>query len=106
MGKKNNLEEVQRFAQVLSEEIELRFGAYATSKDVLFHLSQYGLIRPITLRNYLIVVDFYKQLKKNEGHMTHTFMDISIEYNLSERQIQTIIYKYQKKFTTKENLFR
>ena len=38
--------------------------------------------------------------------MTHTFMDIAIEYNLSERQIQTIIYEYQKKFETKNNFYR
>ena len=36
--------------------------------------------------------------------MNHTFMDIAIEYNLSERQIQTIIYSYQKKFVKSANI--
>ena len=38
--------------------------------------------------------------------MNHTFMDMSIEYELSERQIQTIIYEYQKKLQPKNNLYR
>tara|TARA_R110000744_G_scaffold89619_2_gene174191 strand:+ start:2972 stop:3292 length:321 start_codon:yes stop_codon:yes gene_type:complete len=106
MGKRNNIKQVKRFCDLISEEIEKRFGTGATVKDLIFHLSQYGLIKPITLRNYLITQDFYKQLRLNEGHMTHTFMDMSIEYNLSERQIQTIIYEYQKKFQSKENITR
>ncbi len=106
MGKRNNITNVQRFCDLVSEEIATRFGNDATVKDLLLHLSQYGLIRPITLRNYLIVQDFYVQLRKNEGHMTHTFMDMSIEYDLSERQIQTIIYEYQKNFEIRNNVSR
>ena len=106
MGKKNNLKEVIRFCDLISEEVVTRFGIDPTLKDLLLHLSQHGLIKPIVIRNYLIVADFYKQLKRNDGHMTHTFMDISIEYDLSERQIQTIIYEYQKKFQIKNNIFR
>jgi hypothetical protein len=106
MAKKNNLKEVIRFCDLISEEVVIRFGIDPTLKDLLLHLSQHGLIKPIVIRNYLIVQDFYKQLKRNEGHMTHTFMDMSIEYDLSERQIQTIIYEYQKKFEIKNNIFR
>lgn len=106
MGKKNHIDDILRFAEILSEELELKYGAYPTIKDLITHISTKGIIRPVTIRNYMIIVDFYKQLKKNEGHMTHTFMDIAIEYNLSERQIQTIIYEYQKKFETKNNFYR
>lgn len=106
MGKKNSITEALRFCDLLSEEIATRFGNDATVKDLILHCSQHGLIKPIVLRNYLIVNDFYKQLRKNNGHMTHTFMDMSIEYDLSERQIQTIIYEYQKKFEIKNNVFR
>jgi len=106
MGKKNNLKEVIRFCDLISEEVVMRFGIDPTLKDLLLHLSQHGLIKPIVIRNYLIVTDFYKQLKVNESHMTHTFMDMSIKYDLSERQIQTIIYEYQKKFQIKNNVFR
>lgn len=106
MGKRNHIDEVVRYCDLISEELFLRFGDDPTVKDVIFHLTQNGLIKPIVVRNYLIIQDFYKQLKKNEGHMNHTFMDISIEYDLSERQIQTIIYEYQKKFQSKNNVYR
>ena len=106
MGKRNNLDNVLRFAKILSDEIKLRFGDYPTIKDILFHLSQNGTIKPVALRNYLIIQDFYIKLKINKGHMNHTFMDISIEYDLSERQIQTIIYEYQKKLKSSNNIYR
>jgi len=106
MGKRNHITQVLKFCDLISEEVYIRFGDDPTVKDLLVHLSQHGLIKPIVIRNYLIVQDFYKKLKDNDGHMTHTFMDISIEYDLSERQIQTIIYEYQKKFNINNNIFR
>ena len=106
MGKKNHIDQVIRYCDLLSEELYLRFGDEPTVKDVVFHMTQNGLIKPLVVRNYLIIADFYEKLKKNEGHMNHTFMDIGIEYDLSERQIQTIIYEYQKKFKSKYNVYR
>jgi|TARA_B110000259_G_C13645209_1_gene253972 hypothetical protein len=106
MGKRNNLKNVLRFTEILSKELQLRFGENPSIKDMLYHLSENGTIRPVALRNYLIIQDFYAKLKINNGHMNHTFMDMSIEYELSERQIQTIIYEYQKKLQPKNNLYR
>ena len=91
MGKKNNLKEVIRFCDLISEEVVRRFGIDTTLKDLLLHLSQHGLIKPIVIRNYLIVADFYKQLKRNDGHMTHTFMDISIDYFSSLNKTPNIV---------------
>tara|TARA_Y100001938_G_C8025804_1_gene397958 strand:- start:293 stop:631 length:339 start_codon:yes stop_codon:yes gene_type:complete len=104
MAKRNSLENVNSFCEILSEQISTRFGNYPTIKDIIYHLSERGLIRPITLRNYLIIDKFYKKLRINDGHITHTVMDMSIEFNLSERQVQTIIYDYQKKFKKDENI--
>tara|TARA_Y100001963_G_scaffold130220_2_gene186283 strand:- start:62 stop:403 length:342 start_codon:yes stop_codon:yes gene_type:complete len=104
MAKRNSIDNIRKFTELLSEELEQRFGAYPTIKDMLFHLAQKGIIRPITLRNYIIVNDFYIKLRENEGHMTHTFMDIGIEYELSERQVQSIIYDFQKKFQSNANI--
>ena len=106
MGKRNNIKRVLKFCDILKNEIVVRFGDGATIKDIIFHLSQNGTIKPVALRNYLIIQDFYKKLKDNEGHMNHTFIDISIEYKLSERQIQTIIYEYQKKLQPSNNIYR
>lgn len=106
MGKRNNIKNVIRFCELLSQELFLRFGDGATLKDTIRHLSENGTIRPLAIRNYLIITDFYVRLKENNGHMNHTFMDMSIEYKLSERQIQTIIYEYQKKLQPKNNICR
>lgn len=106
MGKRNNLEDVIRFCDILAKELLLKYGEDYTIKDLIFHLSQNGTIKPVTLRNYLIIKDFYTKLKENGGHMNHTFIDMSIEYNLSERQIQTIIYEYQKKLQPLNNICR
>jgi hypothetical protein len=106
MGKRNHIKNVLKFCDLLSHEIKLRFGEEPTVKDILLHLSQNGTIKPVSLRNYLIIQDFYIKLKENAGKMNVTFMDISIEYKLSERQIQTIIYEYQKKLQPKNNICR
>jgi hypothetical protein len=106
LAKKNHIEDIKRFASVLSENLFLKYGDNPSTMDILTHLSTQGLIPPIRLRNYLIICDFYTILRKNEGHVTHTFMDLSIEYELSERQIQTIVYEYQKQFQKDNILFR
>ena len=106
MGKRNNIKQVIRYCEILSQELSLKLGENPTLKDVILHLSANGTIKPIILRNQLIIFDFYNKLKDNDGHMNHTFMDISIEYNLSERQIQTIIYEYQKKLQPNSNFYR
>jgi hypothetical protein len=36
-------------------------------------------------------------LRFNEGNRTHTFMDLSIKYDISERQAQSIVYKERSK---------
>ena len=56
------------------------------------------------MRNYLIIYDFDKILKENKGHVTHTFMDLSIKYHLSDRQIQGIVYKFRPKFTKNDTI--
>ena len=47
----------------------------------------------------MIIYDFDILLKINKGHITHTFMDLAIKYEMSDRQIQSIVYKYRSKFT-------
>ena len=61
-------------------------------------------MRQTRIRNYLIILDFDIILKENQGHVTHTFMDLSIKYDLSDRQIQGIVYKYRPKFTKNETI--
>jgi hypothetical protein len=88
---------VIEYLDVLEKELKKRFGDDPTTKDIIRHLVEKGMIEPKRLRNYMIIYDFDKLLVGNEGSRTHTFMDLSIKYDITERQAQTIVYKDRKK---------
>ena len=102
--RQNKLEIVYEYLDLLEKEVKLRYGDDPTVKDTLMHLVERGIIAPKILRNYMIIYDFDCMLKFNEGSRTHTFMDISIKYNLTERQAQTIVYKDRTKHLPKYNV--
>ena len=100
----NPKELVFKFLETAEKELVSRFTDDAPIKDVLYHFVERGIIEPKRLRNYLITTDFERILKQNKGHATHTFMDLSIMYDLSERQIQSIVYKQRYKNFKKNNI--
>jgi len=104
MAKPNEIEWVYEFIDVIWTEVQTRFGEFATTKDVVYHLVEKGIAEPTRVRNYLILYDFDKILKQNKGHVTHTFMDLSIKYELSDRQVQGIVYKYREKLKKTSNI--
>jgi hypothetical protein len=106
LAKPNKIEHVDNFVEKIWTEVQTRFGEFATPKDVVFHLVERGICEPTRVRNYLILLDFDRLLVENKGHITHTFMDLSIEYDLSDRQIQGIVYKYRDKFHKNNNIKR
>ena len=52
----------------------------------------------------MIIYDFDCMLRFNEGNRTHTFMDLSIKYEISERQAQSVVYKERRKQKLTENI--
>ena len=52
----------------------------------------------------MIIFDFDCMLRKNEGNRTYTFMDLSIKYDISERQAQSIVYKERNKEVVTKNI--
>ena len=52
----------------------------------------------------MIIADFDKLLSINKGSRTHTWMDLSIKYNISESQAQNIVYKERKKSYPSSNI--
>ena len=52
----------------------------------------------------MIIADFDRRLVYNKGNRTHTFMDLSYKYSISESQAQNIVYKYRKKARACENI--
>ena len=100
--RQNKVDVVFDYLELLDIEISKRFGETATPKDILKHLVERGMVE--RLRNYMIIADFDRRLSFNKGNRTHTFMDLSHKYKISESQAQNIVYKYRKKSKASENI--
>ena len=102
--RQNKVDVVKDFIDISGLELEKRFGQSPTCKDMIRHLVERGIIEPKRLRNYMIIVDFDRMLVGNEGSRTHTWMDLSIKYNISESQAQNIVYKERKNSIPANNI--
>jgi|TARA_R100000734_G_scaffold12420_1_gene9166 hypothetical protein len=102
--RQNKKEVIDEFLDLMYKEIRTRYSEDAGIKNVVFHLIEKGLIEPKRLRNYMIISDFHKILKDNNGHSTHTFMDLSIKYDVSDRTCQNVVYKESKKSKRENNI--
>ena len=92
MPRKNTEELAYEYSLIAKTEILKRWHD-PTILDILRHLTERGIVEPKRLRNYMIIYDFDCMLKFNDGHRSHTFMDLSIKYDITERQAQSIVYK-------------
>lgn len=102
--RQNKIDVVYDYIEIVGFELERRFGESPTCKDMIRHLVERGMIEPRRVRNYMIIADFDRMLVGNEGSRTHTFMDLSIKYEISESQAQNIVYKERKKSTLMNNI--
>ena len=91
-NRQNKIDVVLEYIDIAEAEILKRWHE-PTTKDILRHLIERGIVEPKRLRNYMIIFDFDCMLRKNEGNRTYTFMDLSIKYDISERQALSIVYK-------------
>jgi len=95
---------VFEFRDNLHEQLSKRFGEKFTLKDMIYHLSEFGIIPPKVLRNYMMIRDFDKFIVDNRGHVGNTFIDLSIKYDISEKQAKNIVYKQRDKFNPSRNI--
>ena len=102
-NRQNKIDVVLEYIDIAETEILKRWHE-PTTKDVLRHLIERGIVEPKRLRNYMIIYDFDCMLRKNEGNRTYTFMDLSIKYDISERQAQSIVYKERNKEVVTKNI--
>lgn len=102
--RQNKVGVVYDYIELAGIELEKRFGESPTPKDIIRHLVERGIIEPKRVRNYMIIADFDKMLIGNQGSRTHTFMDLSIKYTISESQAQNIVYKERKKSIPMNNI--
>ena len=52
----------------------------------------------------MVIKDFDSLLVTNEGNRTHSFIDLSIKYDITERTAQNIVYKERNKSMLKRNV--
>ncbi len=102
--RQNKVDVVYDYIEIVGVELKKKFGDSPTCKDMIRHLVERGMIEPKRVRNYMIIADFDRMLVGNEGSRTHTFMDLSIKYEISESQAQNIVYKERKKSTIMNNI--
>tara|TARA_R100000655_G_scaffold42013_2_gene77926 strand:+ start:241 stop:579 length:339 start_codon:yes stop_codon:yes gene_type:complete len=102
--KQNKIDVVKDFIEIAGTSLERRFGLQPTCKDIVRHFVEQGIIEPKRLRNYMIIADFDRMLVGNQGSRTHTWMDLSIKYDISESQAQNIVYKERKKSKISYNI--
>ena len=103
MPRQNKEKIVYEYLDICEVELKKRWFE-PTTKDILRHLIERGIVEPKRLRNYMIIYDFDCMLSANEGNRTYTFMDLSIKYNIRERQAQSIVYKERIKGAAKTNI--
>jgi hypothetical protein len=92
------------FSDFLYDSLGKRFGEDFGVKDMVYHLSEFGIIPPKVLRNYMIIKDFDKFIVVNRGHVGNTFIDLSIKYDISEKKAKNIVYKQRDKFNPNKNI--
>tara|TARA_R110002012_G_scaffold77863_4_gene198591 strand:- start:5890 stop:6210 length:321 start_codon:yes stop_codon:yes gene_type:complete len=102
--KKNEFLVVQEFCTNMTHEIASRFGENASIKDIMYHLTERGIAKPIEVRNYQMLKDFDRLIVLNGGKCMDAFSNLSIKYEITERQVQTIIYSNRSKFSKKSTI--
>jgi len=77
-SRQNKVDVIYDYIDLAEKEIIKRWHD-PTTKDILRHLIEKGIVEPKRLRNYMIIYDFDCMLRTNEGNRTYTFMDLSIK---------------------------
>ena len=95
--RENKSEIITEYIDLLYLELKVRFGEEPQIKDMLSHLIERGMVEPKRLRNYMVIKDFDNLLVTNDGNRTHSFIDLSIKYDITERTAQNIVYKERDK---------
>lgn len=64
----------------------------------LQYLINHNLIEPITVQRYVILYAFQEQYEKYNFHKTNMVKALAEQFNLSERQIWTILKTHTRRF--------
>ena len=96
----NKIEIIKKFLELYLHKFE----KHPEPRNLLLSMIADGITDPERLRNYMIVNDYYERLEKNRGRSSNTVIEIAETYNISERQIQNILYKWSGKYKEASNV--
>jgi hypothetical protein len=96
----NKIDIIKRFMELYMNKFE----KHPDAKRLLISMIADGITDPERLRNYMIVSDYYDRLEKNRGRSSNTVIEVAEIYNISERQIQNILYKWSGKYKEASNV--
>lgn len=96
----NKIDIIKRFMEIYLEKFE----GTPDARKLLISMITDGITDPERLRNYMIVSDYYERLEKNRGRSSNTVIEVAEIYNISERQIQNILYKWSGKYREASNV--
>jgi hypothetical protein len=66
--------------------------------SIVYKLKSIGALSDMSVRNCLIRYSFDEALKNNDYELIkNIFIDLSIEYDVSIRTVQRVVYDYMKK---------
>ena len=90
---------IKRFIEIYLNRLDK-----ADPSKLLLSLIANGIVDPERLRNYMIVEDYYQNLVKHHGSVKESVLDTASTYEIGERQIQNIVYRWSQKFRPKRNI--
>ena len=94
--RQNNERVIEDYLDRVESEVIQRFTECATIKDVVKHLVYKGMVDPKRIRYYMIIRDFDEMIN-NGARKVSTYLDLAVRYDLSEVQVQNIIYRHRDK---------
>ena len=101
MAKKpNNIDVISRFADNYLE----KFKGNVEPARLLLNLISDDITDIERIRNYMIIDEYYQLLRENNGISYLTLIQLSDKYDLTERQVQNIVYKWSDKYKKSRNI--
>ncbi len=91
---------IDRFADIYLEKLKGK----TDINRLILNLIADDLTDLERIRNYMVIEEYYNLLRENNGISYLTLIQLSDKYDLAERQIQNIVYKWSEKYKKYSNV--
>ena len=93
-----NKEVLDSFIENFTEDLQKVYGENCSIENVVYHLIDRGVAATKNVRDYAIVHDFQEYKNKKGGSTIDFLISNEDKYQLSDRQIHTVIKKHTLKY--------